>query len=218
MLATWLLALALQAHATPPPLPSAGPPRIEGLQVTYVTPDTFVGALQPAGANPHATFQLLTLSDDAPVTADELATSLEGLDGVHAVVADGQVRVDLGDSGLQLPAHEIPVGDGTRRVDSLATLLTVPRPIVRMPNGVPVPPPMVTSTGFDLVLHNPITTGEVVVEVQGARIGTMHPDGVATLRDVRPGLYEVVFHVDTGHAETMAVAAVRREPAPPDAP
>jgi hypothetical protein len=201
--------LTAAALAVPPPLPQPGPPRIDGLEVTYVTPDAFVGALQPDGAEQakRPSFLQLTLRHDSPLTAEELAAHFAALPGVQAVVDGVDVRLDLGSTEIDLDHHTV----GDRPLASLASWVVVPRPLVRMP---PHLPPTVRDTGHDLVVTNPIVAGEVEVTVQGLRIGTALPDATVTLRDVRPGDYQVGFVTPTGHTETLTVSARARDEKP----
>lgn len=214
----WLLLLPLHAFATPPPLPTGDAPRIEGLTTTYVTPEAFVGGLHPMGSEAPAAVVELTLAANAPVDAAAVAAALGALDGVTAEAIEGRVRIAPGTSGIDIPQQTVPSPEGDRTIASLGTLTPLPVVRLRMPNGAPPAPAMAHATGHDLVLSNPIFGSRVEVQVQGTRIGVLRPMGVAVLHDVRPGDYEVVYLLDTGHAERRTVASRPAKKAPAEGP
>ena len=217
----WLLAPTL-ALATPPPQAAEGPPRIRGLAQLYVTPEAFVSGLRPeAAAAPAATPRPVydvTLRTDSPVSAEQIVAHALTVDGLHAEVAEGGVRLRSEHGEIDPEAFEIPLGDEAYRLASLGEVVASPVPTPsRMPGPARVGPtvgpvPTLAPTGYDLRIHSPIVGMRVELEVEGTVIGELAPYQLAVLRDVRPGTYDVVLITPTGHREVLEVVAEKRPP------
>ena len=248
MRVVWLLLCSAwnTAVATPPPIP-VQPPRILGLNRTFVTPSTFVDGLSPsvagAGLAPRAVVHVTAID-----LVDPVARALEAVAGVRAVTvlppdADGDahaVIVDFDGEWRDLSAVKLPDG---RTIPSVAPITGFPRLVVPLPSGgapaippfpvrlpgssesalrgppTPTEPPP-NEPGWDLELFNRHVGGVSVVSVEGIAIGEALPYTLVVLRDVKPGLYEVTFQTPSGVVRTTRVRSVRRDApfaAPPEA-
>ena len=238
MFAILLCTLLRAASATPPPLPDDGPPRIDGLHRTYVTPSTFVDGLRPS-VPAEGLMAVVIVQPNAPSDTPAIREALASDPSIASVTEDApQLVVRL--HGAWRDLSGLMLADG-RKLDEVAALGAVPR--VRLPlpasseavPGRPLPavplqlpgsstsplrPPTPpadapeAATGWDLRILNRHVGGLTKIEVEGVQIGEAAPLTTVTLRDVQPGLYRVVFHTPSGLLRSTMARPTQRTSEP----